>query len=291
VKNKGLGKGLRALIPPSSGGFVGEEILEIPVDKIQPGATQARQEFDQQSLRELAESIRRHGVIQPVLVRPIENGRYELIVGERRWRASQIAGLKTIPAVVKKVDLMTSSEMMLVENLQRKDLNPVEEAAAYKRLLDEFGLTQEEISRRVGKSRPYVTNMLRLLQLPEEVLQLLAKGVITTGHGKVLLGVTDPQLQVALAREVAEKQLSVRHLEKRVRTVLQEKRGHSKGSVEEKRKEKDERYAGLEKRLTEVLGARVKVKPGKRGGRIEIICSKDSEFERIIGHLAKLFHG
>ncbi len=289
MKNRGLGKGLRALIPPSADGFAAEEILEIPIDKIQPGAAQARQDFDQQSLCELAESIKHHGVIQPVVVRPIAEDRYELIVGERRWRASQIAGLKTIPAVVKKVDSVTSSEMMLVENLQRKDLNPVEEATAYKRLLDEFGLTQEEVSRRVGKSRPHVTNMLRLLQLPEEVLQLLAKGAITTGHGKVLLGVGDPQLQVALAQEVAEKQLSVRHLEKKVQALLQEKRSCAKDSLKDSPEEKkDKRYVELEQQLAEVLGAQVRVRSGKRGGCIEIICSNCAEFEKIIKDLVKL---
>ncbi|MGB4505083.1 MAG: ParB/RepB/Spo0J family partition protein, partial [Syntrophaceticus sp.] len=177
MKNKGLGRGLKALIPTEPEGAEGAvEIVELPIEKIKPGAFQARQEFDREALEDLSVSIKTHGVMQPVVVRPAGDDSYELIVGERRWRASQMADLKTIPCVIRDVDDQVSSEMMLVENIQREDLNPIEEAFAYQRLKDEFQLTQEEIALRVGKSRSFIANSLRLLQLPEKIQGLLVQG-------------------------------------------------------------------------------------------------------------------
>lgn len=278
MKNKGLGKGLRALIPTAPEGVAGgEEILELPIEKIQAGSRQARQEFDEAALSELADSIKAHGLIQPVVVRPLGEDRYELIIGERRWRACQQAGVRTIPAVIRKVDDLTSSEMMLVENVQREDLNSLEEAQAYKRLIGEFGLTQEEISRRVGKSRPFIANTLRLLQLPPEVQELLANGTLSAGHGKVLLGLPDPAQQCTLAQEVAVRGLSVRETERMARRLL-----WPKTAPPRKRRDQDVEITEMEDRLKQLLGTKVKIKKRRRGGRIEIEYSSKEELDRIL---------
>lgn len=280
MKNKGLGRGLRALIPAvPEGAAPGEEILELAVEKIRPGPFQARQEFDAAALSELAASIKAHGVMQPVVVRPLGDDQYELIIGERRWRACQQAGIKTIPAVIRRVDDLTSSEMMLVENLQREDLNPLEEALAYRRLVDEFHLTQEEIAARVGKSRPRVANTMRLLQLPQEVQDLLAKGVLSAGHGKALLGLESPEQQRALAREIADRGLSVRETEKAVRRLLRAGTGPARARKETP---SGPELAEAESRLRQLLGTKVKIKAGPRGGKIEIEFYSKDELDRLL---------
>ncbi len=279
MKSKGLGRGLKALIPTTPEGAAEDaEIVELPLERITPSRYQARQDFDEDSIRELASSIKEHGVMQPVVVRPVGEDLYELVVGERRWRACRQAGLETIPAVIRRVDDRTSGEMMLVENIQREDLNPVEEALAYRRLIEEFHLTQEEVASRVGKSRSFIANSLRLLQLPEGVRSLLGQGKLSVGHGKVLLGISDPAGQEMLAREIVEKGLTVREAEKAVQRLLKE--GGSRQKAREKKK--DVELAAVEDRLRERLGTKVRIRPGRRGGRIEIEYYGRDDLERLL---------
>ncbi|HHW28522.1 MAG TPA: ParB/RepB/Spo0J family partition protein [Syntrophomonadaceae bacterium] len=279
MKNKGLGRGLRALIPTEpEGDQQSGDIVQLPINKIQPGAFQARQEFDEEALEELAASIKEHGVMQPVVVRPIQDGKYELIIGERRWRASQIAGLETIPCVVRDVDDLSSSEMMLVENIQREDLNPLEEAQAYKRLIDEYHLTQDQIAARVGKSRSFIANSMRLLNLPSLIQDLLIQKKLSVGHGKVLLGIPDRQQQERLAQEIVEKGLSVREAEKVAQQLLQQ----NKKKVKPKTKTLDPEMADVEDRLRQLLGTKVKIKQGRRGGKIEIDFFSRDELDRLL---------
>lgn len=280
MKNKGLGRGLRALIPTlPEGAREKEEVIEIPLEKIEPAPFQVRREFDDNALSELAASIKEHGVMQPVVVRPLSEDRYQLIIGERRWRACRQAGLENIPVVIRRVDDLASSEMMLIENVQREDLNPLEEAQAYKRLLDEFKLTQEDVSRRVGKSRAFIANSLRLLHLPPDVRELLAKGSLSAGHGKALLGLAHPDRQCALAKKIVEHGLSVRETEQVVQGAkkTRTKTPPGRGTVPS-----DPELDELEASLRRVLGTKVKIKTGRRGGRIEIEYYSQDELTRLL---------
>lgn len=279
MKSRGLGKGLRALIPevvsPAEG-----DIVEIPVDLIEPAPFQARREFDDEALAELAASIAEHGVMQPVVLRPLAGERYQLIIGERRWRASQRVGLERIPALVRDVDDLTSSEMMLVENLQREDLNPLEEANAYKRLAEEHRLTQEEIARRVGKSRSFIANSLRLLQLPGDVLSLLNHGLLSAGHAKVLLGLDDAGRQSGLAQQIVTRKLSVRDTEKAAARLV--KAAASRPAARRDRAGRDVEMDSLEEQLRQLLGTRVRISAGRRGGKIEIDYYSKDELNRLL---------
>lgn len=279
-KNTGLGRGLRALIPTEPEQAEGSvEIVELPLDRIKPGVFQARHDFDPEAMDELAASIKTHGVMQPVVVRPLGDELYELIIGERRWRASQLAALATIPCVIRHVGDQISSEMMLVENIQREDFNPMEEADAYKRLKDEFQLTQEEIASRVGKSRSFIANSMRLLQLPEGIQNLLAQGQLSVGHGKVLLGLNDRQQQLGLAAEIVKKGLTVREAEQAAGRLLHQKK------AQPEKKEQDLVMADTEDRLRQLLGTKVKIKKGRRGGKIEIDFYNGDELERLLEFL------
>lgn len=219
MSKRGLGKGLGALLPGSED-IQRESAQEIAINRIQPNAEQPRQVFDADKLEELAASIREHGVVQPILVRPVGDG-YEIVAGERRWRAAQLAGLRTVPAVVRELTGSQVMEIALIENLQREDLNPLEEARAYRRLLDEFGLSQEQLAKRLGKSRPQISNTLRLLQLQPEVQALVERGELTMGHAKAVLALESADEQVHIARQVVEQKLSVRDTEEAVRRTLQ----------------------------------------------------------------------
>lgn len=214
TRRSGLGRGLSALIPGDVGGpEPTSALIEIPLSDVVPSRYQPRTGFDEESLTTLTASVRELGVLQPVLVRPLEDGGYELIAGERRWRAAKRAGLQTIPALVRLVDDTTSLEHALVENLQRTDLNPLEEAAAYQQLIEEFGLTHEQVSLRVGKSRAAISNTLRLFQLPPAIQKMVADGRLSAGHARALLGTPDRAYQEALARRVVAEGLSVREVE------------------------------------------------------------------------------
>jgi ParB family chromosome partitioning protein len=278
MKSKGLGRGLRALIPEAEAPVEGE-VVEIPVGRIEPASFQVRREFNEDALAELAASIAEHGVMQPVVVRPLAGERYQLIIGERRWRASQRAGLEKIPALVRDVDDLASSEMMLVENLQREDLNPLEEANAFKRLTEAFHLTQEVIARRVGKSRPFITNSLRLLQLPGEILDLLSRGLLTAGHAKVLLGLESGAGQSALAQQIVARKLSVRETEREAQRLQQAMAPRTKVAAERGR---DVELESLEDRLRQLLGAKVRISSGRRSGKIEIEYYSKDELNRLL---------
>lgn len=258
----GLGKGLGALIPQMEEGEAGTT-REIRLDDITPNPFQPRKEFDEEKLAELAASIREHGLIQPLAVRPVGD-RFQLIAGERRWRASRIAGLSVVPVIIHEVDERGLMEMALVENLQREDLNPLEAAQAYRRLLDEFQLTQEEVASRVGKSRPAVSNTLRLLTLPEPVQEAVANGSLSEGHARALLGLGDPKDVLKVWNQIKEQGLSVRSTEQLVRRMV---RGVSRETpVRRTAPRSDADLRAVEDRLRSTLGTQVRVSgEGKRG--------------------------
>lgn len=270
---RGLGRGLGALIPraPLPAG-----VRDVPVETIRPNPWQPRTTFDPTELEELAQSIREHGVLQPVLVSQQPDGSYQLIAGERRWRAVQLAGLGTVPALVKEVSSQASLELALVENIQRRDLNALEEAYAYRQLLDDHGLTQEALAQRIGKSRVAVTNTLRLLQLPEEVRQALAEGSVTEGHARAIL-TAEPGFRLKLLARVLADGLSVRETEALARRVdaapdLPEATPPNPG--------RDADVERLEEAFRQALGTRVRVIRTRHGrGRLEIHFFSDDELE------------
>ena len=224
AKQTGLGRGLDALFTDNArSDGEGSRLCTLRVAMIEPKTDQPRKTFDEEALAGLASSISAHGLLQPILVRPLPNDRYQIVAGERRWRASKMAGLTEIPAIVIEQDDAEAAEISLIENIQRQDLNPLEEAMAYRALMDNFDLTQEQLSERVGKSRPAIANALRLLDLPEEVLVMLRDGAITAGHARTLLGCRDREALIKLAAQVAAGGISVRDLENRVRLYFTRK--------------------------------------------------------------------
>ncbi|MCU7795829.1 MAG: ParB/RepB/Spo0J family partition protein [Candidatus Thiodiazotropha sp. (ex Semelilucina semeliformis)] len=291
AKKRGLGRGLDALLggaqsepeaKPHTGAGTGDSLNRLPVDLIQRGRYQPRREFDADTLHELAESIAAQGVIQPVIVRPVENGRYELIAGERRWRAAQQAGLDEIPVVVKEVTEEAAMAMGLIENIQREDLNPLEEANALSRLLHEFGLTHQEVAKAVGKSRTTVTNLLRLLELNEEVKSLVESRRLEMGHARSLLGLKG-EIQTKTADQVVKQGLSVRETERLVRRL--------QGEAESPKQARppvavDPDIRRLVNDLSEKLGAKVDLQQGAKGkGKLVIGYNSLDELEGIIDHI------
>ncbi|MGN0537623.1 MAG: ParB/RepB/Spo0J family partition protein [Acutalibacteraceae bacterium] len=281
AKKGGLGKGLDALFMENlTDESSGLETLKIT--DIEPNRSQPRSEFDEESLRELADSIAMHGVLQPLLVRPMADGGYQLVAGERRWRASRMAGLVEVPVIIRE---MTDSEMMqiaMIENLQRENLTPLEEAFGYKRLMDEYNFTQEEISKTVGKSRPVIANALRLLNLPEEVLELLREGKISAGHARALLAFKNQDDMLETARQIEPNDLTVRDVERLARKMNSE--GSKKEAVHKKR---DPFYDEVEIALHEHLSRKIKVNNTKNdSGILEIeFYNQDDlkELARILG--------
>lgn len=275
MNKKKLGRGLGELLGDALDDT--GRVMDISIDEISPNPWQPRRDFDEESLNALASSIRENGLIQPVVVRKKKDGTYELAAGERRWRAAKIAGLTVIPAISKEYDDRSMAEMALVENLQRKDLNPVDEGMAYRKLMDEYGLTQEDISKKVGKSRPYVANMVRLLDLPEEVKDFLSKGQLTAGQARPLLGLESDAEKVQLARRIVKEGLSARKVEDIIR------------EGKEPKKKEDPPAAAFMKAVEEKLGlsvgskVRIRIGKGKNAhkGTISISFSNDEEFQRI----------
>ncbi|NLM94956.1 MAG: ParB/RepB/Spo0J family partition protein [Firmicutes bacterium] len=281
MSRQALGKGLRALM--GTGEQVREQVQQIQLDEIRPNPFQPRRTFDEASLEELSDSIRRQGVLQPVVVRPMGDS-YELIVGERRWRASAKAGLKEIPAIVRHVSDEEMMAQALVENIQREDLNPIEEAHAYRQLMQLAGLTQEELAAMVGKKRPTVANSLRLLSLTAEVQGMVLEGKLSAGHAKVLLSLEGKE-QVKAALQVVEEGLSVRETERLVQSLMKKKvpRGTTK-----KQSSLSPQLAQVESLLQEALGTRVRIKPrSKSGGRIEIEYYTSEDINRIVSSLLR----
>jgi ParB family chromosome partitioning protein len=269
---RGLGRGLSALIPEVGGVEVGPgDVGRVPLEQIDPNPFQPRRQFAPEALAEMADSIRVHGVVQPVVVRPGHGGRYELVVGERRVRAARMAGLTEIPAVVREWDDRTVMEVGLVENLQRQDLNPVEEAEAFRRLVEDFGWTQEAVAERVGKSRSHVANYLRLLQLEAEILGWLEEGSLSVAHAKALLGVEGERRGILARRCVAEGW-----------TVRQLNAAIARPEGPPPRAPGDPHLRGVEQRLRRRFGTRVTVKGSAERGRIEIPYRSLEELERIV---------
>lgn len=256
-------------------------ILMLKLDLVQPNKEQPRKTFDEEKINELAESIKNYGVLQPLLVQKNDSF-YEIIAGERRWRAAKAAGLKEVPAVLKEYSKQEAMEISLIENVQRADLNPIEEALGYRQLIDEFGLTQEEIAVRVAKSRTAITNTMRLLKLDEQIQNMLVQGVITSGHARALLSLEDTQMQLKAAKEILDKKLSVRETERLVKRLQKEASGEKK---EEKKKDETLAliYQDLEDRMKSVMGTKVSIhNKDKNKGRIEIEYYSEAELERIV---------
>lgn len=289
ARRGGLGKGLDSLIPetikpaPQEKTKVVEKIVEKPVEmkvkisKVGPNKEQPRKQFDEDALMELADSIKQFGVIQPIIVQE-KNGFYEIIAGERRWRAAKLAGLKEVPVIVKDYTDLEIVEISLIENIQRENLNPIEEALAYKRLLQEFDLKQDEVAERVSKSRTAVTNSMRLLKLDERVQQMVIDDMLSTGHARALLGIEDPELQAATAVRVFDEKLSVREVEKLVKQI-------QSGKSEKKKEDKvhDFIYTDLEEKMKMAVGTKVSIKQNAKGkGKIEIEYYSKEDLERII---------
>lgn len=256
-------------------------ILMLKLDLVQPNKEQPRKTFDEEKINELAESIKNYGVLQPLLVQKNDSF-YEIIAGERRWRAAKAAGLKEVPAVLKEYSKQEAMEISLIENVQRANLNPIEEALGYRQLIDEFGLTQEEIAVRVAKSRTAITNTMRLLKLDEQIQNMLVQGVITSGHARALLSLEDTQMQLKAAKEILDKKLSVRETERLVKRLQKEASGEKK---EEKKKDETLAliYQDLEDRMKSVMGTKVSIhNKDKNKGRIEIEYYSEAELERIV---------
>lgn len=286
-KNRGLGKGLGALIPELE-----EDNLEaqqvVDINLIVPNPYQPRKEFSDEKLNELAESIRIHGIIQPLLVREYQ-GKYQLIAGERRLRASKLVGLTEVPIVIREMTDQVMMEVALVENLQREDLNPIEEAEAYRRLMEEFKITQDEIAKRVGRSRPAIANTLRLLNLPLEIQSDLAKGTLTMGHARPLLSLKAPEEQLRFWKIIQEEQLTVRQTEEMIRQAVDQtdvSRETKRSTKQQKANiSRDPNLLQIEEELQLSLGTKVVIKPDKIGGKIEINYYSDEDFERLCERL------
>ena len=283
ASNKGLGKGLGALL----GDFVEEPMeqsayRELPIYKVEPNPEQPRREFDEVELQALADSISVHGVIQPLTVREMPNGYYQIIAGERRWRAARIAGISDVPVVIIEADDRKAMELALIENLQRQDLNVVEEALGYQVLIESFGLTQEEAAERVGKSRPAVANTLRLLTLPAEVLEKLKEGLLTAGHARAILSLKSEKKQLEAAQKIIALALSVRQTETLCKNMNKEKPEKPAVTFEV------DYVSECEKSLSKHLGRGVKIINGKRKGRFELEFYGEEDLQVLLDALMKL---
>ncbi len=287
VKKRGLGeKGLGALLKGSNVELeqqseLDRELRELPIELIQRGKYQPRRDMDPNALEELAESIREQGIMQPIVVRPIDEGRYEIIAGERRWRATQLAGLDRIPALIREVPDEAAVAMALIENIQRENLNAMEEALALQRLQEEFDLTQAEVAKAVGKNRATIANLLRLLQLTDEVKLMLEHGDLEMGHGRAMISLS-PEQQVLVARQVESKSLSVRQTEALVRKIQQETEAPGK----KKPKKLSSDIKRLQDDLSEKLGAAVAIDHGSKGkGKLVIKYNSLDELDGILNHI------
>ncbi len=288
LKRRALGRGLGALIREAPPSATPPMERRVPIGEIRPNPRQPRRYFDEERIAELAESIHHQGILQPLVVRKIDEG-YELIIGERRFRAAQRAGLDRVPVVVKDVSDAESLEMAIVENIQREELTPIEEALAYRQLMEEFQLTQEEVANRVGKSRPVVTNLLRVLNLPEEIKDEVDRGNISIGHARALLALHTPDQQIDLARTVMRQGLSVRETETLVSrsqdpTPLSSPTQISR-EPQTQRIDIHIHVAALEEDLMRSLGTKVRLLPKKKGGRIEIEYYSEEELEGLVRRL------
>lgn len=288
TRKSGLGRGLDALLPSSGGGGELESrgnLLELPLRAIVANPNQPRHTFDEAGIAELATSVGELGILQPLLVRDLGGGVYELIAGERRLRAAHAAGLETVPAIAVETDERGSLERAIVENIHRADLNPIEEAAAYRQLIAEAGLTQEELGDRIGKNRVTITNALRLLDLPTSLQRMLVEGRLTAGHGRALLRLSDNPFQERMARRAAEEKLSVRETEDEVARYLTMTGGVAAGPRSRRAAEESAVASEAQRRLTDHLQTRVKIQMGKRKGKITLDFVSPDDLERIVGEI------
>lgn len=282
-KRRGLGSGLDVLIPENDELINKEEVLApdtvVKISNIEPNRKQPRKHFNEDAIIALSESIKQYGVLSPLWVQEIGEGKYEIIAGERRWRASKKAGLKEVPVIIMNEDEQKVLEISLIENIQREDLNPIEEALAYKRLIEEFKLTQDEVAKKVSKSRPVIANAVRLLDLDEKVQQMLIDEKITEGHGRLLLKVSDKDKQFELATKIMDQELTVRETEKLLKSLEKSP---------EKKPDKQERdlsfiYQDLEEKMKAIMGTKVSILPkSKKKGKIEIEYYSTDDLERIV---------
>ena len=279
-KKFGLGKGLGALISENEENTneSGNKLF-IPLNKIKNNAEQPRKSFDNEKIAELAESIKHHGIIQPLILMK-ENDDYVIIAGERRWRAAKMVGLKEVPAIIMDVTDKEVLEISLIENIQRQDLNPIEEALAYKKLIDNFKFTQEELSKRIGKSRTAITNCMRLMNLDDRVKEYIIQGVLSEGHGRALLAIEDGDLQYAIAQKVIDESLSVRELERLIKKVY---------AIDQKKKNSDDKvddnniyYKNIEEKLQSYFGTKINLSYKKDKGKIEIEYYSQEDLQRIL---------
>lgn len=284
-EKRGLGIGLEALFGNDLQLLQQEEIMTLPISRVEPRQDQPRDHFDEERLQDLADSISRHGLIQPVIVRQLEKGDYQIIAGERRWRAARLAGLTEIPVRVLQADDRSVSELALVENLQREDLNPMEEARGYQKLMQDYALTQEEAAAGVGKSRSTVANSLRLLNLCAPVAQLVEDGVLSAGHARTLLSLEDPALQKKAADQVLARTLSVRKTEQLVSRLKKES---VRPPEEEKQMNEVDYAAALSEELSSFLGRRVSLSEKKNKGKIELYYDNADDRENLISALKSL---
>ena len=275
----GLGRGLDALFAQNTLED-GVSTVTLPLDEIIPNKEQPRKQFDEEALADLAASIAQHGVLQPLLVRPMPDGTYQLVAGERRWRASRMAGLTEVPVVIREMDERESAELALIENLQREDLNPMEEAIGYRTLMESYGLTQEETAQVVNKSRPAVANALRLLMLPETVTDMVAAGKLSAGHARTVLAFEGEEAQIAAATAAVEQGLSVRELEKRAKAAK------AKPRAPKEPKKHDSFYDEVALSLREALGRQVKVTVGAKGGTLQVEFFDAEDLRHLANKLA-----
>lgn len=301
VKKKGLGKGLDSLIPdnksiksiqptkvsaPKKEEKIKDGVLMMKTNEVEPNREQPRKNFDEDALLELADSIKQFGVLQPLLVRKRKDY-YEIIAGERRWRAAKMAGVKEVPVIIKEYTDQEILEIGLIENIQRENLNPIEEAIAFKRLLEEFNLKQDEVAERVSKSRTAVTNSMRLLKLNDKVQQMIIDDMISTGHARALLAIDDPELQYTLANKIFDEKLSVREIEKLVKEIKNPKK-----KKEKKKAENEFIYRDLEDKMKDVFGTKVSIaSKGKGKGKIEIEYYSDDELEHLFDMMMTIKRG
>lgn len=279
---KGLGKGLGALLGDAALQTQNTGSVLLPLTQVEPGLNQPRKNFDEEALSELAESIRIHGILQPLTVRRLSSGYYQIIAGERRWRAARMAGLTEVPALIIEADDRKVMELGLIENLQREDLNPVEEAAGYKALMEDYHLTQEEAATRVGKSRPAVANTMRLLSLPQEVLWLLEQGTLSAGHGRALLALPTADLQTTMAQKIVQAGFSVRETELLVKRAVRESDRPEESTSSPTKSPLILYFKEAEKELANHLGRKVKITHGKRKGKIELEYYDQEDLEALI---------
>ena len=283
AKSRGLGKGLEALFEDSRDDSQSGVTTE-RISKIEPNLSQPRKQFDEEALSELADSIAAHGVLQPLLIRPTSGGTYQIVAGERRWRAARLAGLSEVPALIREITDEETDQLALIENLQREDLNAVETAQGYRRLMDKYGMTQEQLSAAVGKSRPAIANTLRILTLPEDILPMVAEGKLSAGHAKAVLSAPEER-RTALAKRIAAEGLSVREAERLA--AKREEPGEKKPAKKESFP-KDKYYREMQVAITNELGRPVKITENKNGGVIELPFYSKQELAAICERLADM---